>query len=122
MNKKIVRIIIVAAGCGYWAIAGFGYESSGKRDPFIPLIGQEKGDRPSKLEDIALIEDVLLEGIAIGPSGKNIAILNGRMVKEKDKIGLLEIKKIYKKTVEFSIDGKDYTLSLQDEKGINVGE
>jgi len=122
MNKKIVYIIVVAVGCGYWAGAGFGYEANGKRDPFIPLIGQEKGSRPNSLEDITLIEDVLLEGIAIGPSGKNIAILNGQMVKEKEKIGLIEIKKISKKTVELSIEGKVHTLSLREEEGIEVGE
>ncbi len=122
MNKRVLYIVVAAVGCGYWAQMGFGYESNGKRDPFIPLIGQEKGHRPSSLEEITLIEDVLLEGIAIGPSGKNIAILNGQMVKEKDKFGLLQIKKISKKTVELSIDGKDYTLSLQDEKGIKVDE
>ena len=122
MNRKIVYIIVVAVGCGYWASAGFGYESNGKRDPFIPLIGQEKGNRPGSLEEITSIEDVLLEGIAIGSSGKNVAILNGQMVKENNKFGLLQIKKISKKTVELSIDGKVYTLSLQDEKGIKVGE
>ena len=122
MTKKIVYIVIVAVGCGYWASAGSGYESNGKRDPFIPLIGQEKVNRPSSLEEIASIEDVLLKGIAIGPSGKNIAILNGQMVKENDKFGLLQIKKISKNTVEISIDGKVHTLSLQEEKGIKVGE
>ena len=99
-----------------------GYESKGKRDPFIPLIGQDKGSRPAGLEGIVNIQDVLLEGIAMGPLGKNIAILNGQMVKENDKFGLLQIKKISKKTVELSIDGKVYTLNLQDEKGIKVGE
>ena len=122
MNKKIVYITIVAVGCGYLASAGFGYESNGKRDPFIPIIGQEKGNHPSSLEEITLIEDVLLEGIAIGPSGKNIAILNGQMVKEKDRFGLLQIKKISKNTVELSIDGEVHILSLQEEKGIKVGE
>jgi len=122
MNKKIVYIIIVAVGCGYWASAGFGYESNAKRDPFVPLMGQEKGNRPSSLEEITSIEDVIVEGIAIEPSGKNIAILNGQMVKEKDKIGFLQIKKISKNTVELSIDGKVHTLSLQEEKGIKVGE
>jgi hypothetical protein len=122
MNRKIVYIIIVAVGFGYWAEAGSCYESNGKRDPFVPLVGQEKGSRPVSLAEIASIEDVILEGIALGPLGKNIAILNGQMVKEKDRFGAIQIKKISKKTVEFSIEGKDYTLSLQEEKGIKVGE
>ncbi len=99
-----------------------GYESKGKRDPFVPLVGQDKGSHSTGLEGIVSVNDVLLEGIAIGPSGKNIAILNGQIVKEKDRFGLLQIKKISKKTVELSIDGKVHTLSLQEEKGIKVGE
>ena len=87
-----------------------------------PLIGQDKGGRSGGLEGITSVQDVLLEGIAIGPSGKNIAILNGQMVKEKDKFGLLQIKKISKKTVELLIDGQVHTLNLQEEKGIKVGE
>ncbi len=127
MKRKIVYIIIVMAV--FAAVLSSllpgtisGYESKGKRDPFIPLIGQDKGSRPAGLEGIVNIQDVLLEGIAMGPLGKNIAILNGQMVKENDKFGLLQIKKISKKTVELSIDGKVYTLNLQDEKGIKVGE
>ena len=122
MNKKIVYIIVVALGCAYWAGAASGYESNGKRDPFIPLISKEKEARPSGLEGVTSIEDVTLEGIAIGPLGKNIAILNGQMVKEKDRVGILQVNKISKKTVELLIDGKVHTLSLQDEEGIKVGK
>jgi hypothetical protein len=125
MKRKIVYIIMVmaAAALSYLVPAPVsGYESKGKRDPFVPLVGQDKGGSSAGLEGIVSVNDVLLEGIAIGPMGKNIAILNGQMVKEKDKFGLLQINKISKKTVELSIDGKVHTLSLQEEKGIKVGE
>ncbi|MDO8536147.1 MAG: hypothetical protein Q7S30_03980 [Candidatus Omnitrophota bacterium] len=127
MKRNIVYIIIlmaVAAAGLLCAMPGqvSGYEPKGKRDPFIPLVGQEKASRPAGLEGIISIQDVLLEGIAIGPSGKNIAILNGQMVKEKDKFGVLEVKKISKKMIELSIEGKDFTLSLQDEEGIKIGK
>ena len=125
MNRKIVYIIIVIAVAGILYLLPrpvSGYESKGKRDPFVPLVGQDRGNRSAGLGGIVSVNDVLLEGIAIGSSGKNIAILNGQIVKEKDKFGLLQIKKINKKTVEISIDGKVHTLSLQEEKGIKVGE
>ncbi|MDP3730824.1 MAG: hypothetical protein Q8R14_04805 [Candidatus Omnitrophota bacterium] len=127
MNRRIVYIIIVAASVAaalscLLPRSASGYEPKGKRDPFVPLLGQEKRNRPAGLEGVAAVEDVLLEGIAIGPLGKNIAILNGQMVKEADQFGLLRVKKISKKTVELSIDGKDHTLSLQDEEGIKIGK
>ena len=99
-----------------------GYESKGKRDPFVPLIGQDKDNRSGGLEGIVSVNDLFLEGIAIGPSGKSIAILNGQMVRENDKFGLLQIKKISKKTVDLSIDEKDYTIDLKDEEGIKIGK
>jgi hypothetical protein len=125
MNRKIVYIITVTVAAALVYLPSgpvYGYESKGKRDPFVSLVGQDKGSHSAGLEGIVSIQDVLLEGIAMGPSGKNIAILNGQMVKEKDRFGLLQIKKISKKTVELSIDGKVHTLSLQEEKGIKVGE
>lgn len=89
------------------------YESKGKRDPFIPLIGQEKA-KVVGLDNITSVEDVNLEGIAIGAGGKNVAILNGQMVKDNDKFGTLQIKKVSRKEVRISIDEKDYTLKLQE--------
>ncbi len=125
MKRKIVYIIIVVAAAMMLYLLPeqvFGYEPKGKRDPFVPLVGQEKGNRLAGLKGVVSINDVTLEGIAIGSSGKNIAILNGEMVKENDQFGLIQIKKISRKTVELSIEGKDHILSLQEEKGIKVGE
>ena len=103
--------------------AAFEYESNGKRDPFVPLIGQEKAKKISGLEDITSIEDIKLEGIAIGASGKKAAILNGRMVKDNDLFGVLHIKNISQSTVQLSIEGKDYTLKLpKPEEENKVGE
>lgn len=90
-------------------IQKFDYESKGKRDPFVPLIGQEKA-KGSGLENILSINDVALEGIAVGSKGKNAAILNGQMVKENEVFGVVRIKKISRKSVIISIEGKDYTL------------
>jgi len=96
----------------------FEYSSKGKRDPFVPLIGQEK-PKIFGLADITSIEEVRLEGIAIGAAGHNIAILNGQMVKENDVFGCICIKKISLKSVELSIEDSNYTLTLQEpDKGI----
>jgi hypothetical protein len=94
----------------------FKYESRGRRDPFVPLIGQE---RPAvlKLEDVTSIDDVKLEGIAVGPQGKKMAVLSGEMVKEGDKFGDLEIKEISKKEISLTIGGKPYKMNLSEEGG-----
>jgi hypothetical protein len=95
--------------------ADFRYDSRGKRDPFVPLIGM---DRPAvtKLEDIASIDDIRLEGIASG-GGKTVAILNGEALKEGDRAGDVELKKIGKKQVTILIGGKPYDVYLPGEEG-----
>jgi hypothetical protein len=126
MNRRILCTIIVVAGCVCWPHVGLGYDSGGKRDPFVTLIERNKEKAkykiPSGLEGVTSIQEVLLEGIAMGPMGKNAAIMNGQMVKENDKVGIVQIKKISKKKVELLVGGKDYTVSLQDEKGIKIGK
>ncbi len=98
------------------AIDAFKYDASGRRDPFIPLVGNEKPANTG-LEDISSLEDVKLEGIALGPKGRNRAIINGEMVKEGDKFGILEIKKITKKEVNILLGGAEHKLSLSEEGG-----
>ena len=96
----------------------FHYDSHGKRDPIVPLIGQEKaGGGMVALSEIASVDDVKLEGIAGQAAGKRTAIINGELVKENFKIGEIEIKKIMKNSIVLIISGKEYTVPLPEEGG-----
>ena len=106
--------------CADTSYKDFFYDPQGKRDPFIPLIGQEKNVMGAGLETVASPDDLKLEGIATGAGGKQAAILNGQIVKEKDKFGSLVIKKISRKSVEISIEGRDYKLSLKEPEKDNA--
>ena len=108
----VSAVVVSLAEC-----APFKYESKSKRDPFVPLIGADK-TVATGLENATSVKDLNLEGIANGPKGKNIAILNGEMVKEGDKFGILEIKSISQKAVNVSIDKTDYTLNLSEEGAV----
>lgn len=91
------------------------YEFRGKRDPFVPLVGM---DRPTvtKLEDISSVDDIKLEGIAFA-GGKRIALLNGEVLKEGDRVGDVEMKAVANKFVTISISGKSYDIYLPGEEG-----
>ena len=94
------------------------YDSHGKRDPMVPLIGQEKSRGGAvALADIASVDDVKLEGIVGQATGKRAAIINGELVKENFKIGEIEVKKITKDSVVLTISGKEYTVPLPEEGG-----
>lgn len=94
----------------------FRYETRGKRDPFVPLIGSGKVVS-AELEDILSIEDVHLEGMATATKGNKIVMINGQMLKENEKVGNLVIKHIGNKVVMILLDGKEYKLSLSEEGG-----
>lgn len=123
MKRIIVisSILLSVLGLSCGIEIGLAYESKGKRDPFVSLIGGVKS-AVTGLENIASIDDLRLEGIAMGPSGNNMAILNGEMVKENDVYGLLEIKKITKNSITVSIEGVKYTLNLIEPGGEKSGK
>ena len=119
----LIAYICVFALYGYCAEAAsydFSYDAKGKRDPFVPLVGQEKS-AGAGLETIASIDELKLEGIATGAGGRQVAIINGRRVKKNDKFGALLIKNISIKSVDISIEGRDYTLTLQEPGKENAG-
>ena len=105
---------IVFLYCAYCQPAQ--YDAKGKRDPLVPLVGFV-GSKVIGAEDIASIEDVRLEGIAIGAGGKKAVIMNGKILKENDNLGKLAVKKITNLYVTFSISGKDYILNLPKDGG-----
>ena len=94
----------------------FKYDARGRRDPFVPLIGQDKVT-VAGLSEITSVEDIKLEGIAIGAKGKKTAIINGEIVKVGAKTGEVEIKSIDHKSVTLTISGKEYKVSLSEEGG-----
>lgn len=118
--RKIVSIILISSAAIFILVFAYGesfqYESKGKRDPFVPLIGSGKAVTTG-LEDIVSIDDVNLEGIAVGLRGKRIAVINGQLLKENEKIGNLKIIRITDKMVTLSINDKVYQLNLPEEGG-----
>jgi len=92
----------------------FKYDAKGKRDPFVPLVGVERAKK-SGLEDVVSIDDIKLEGIAVGPGGKKTAVINGKMLKEGDKVGVVEIRKIDKRAVTLVVGGTEYNIALPKE-------
>ncbi|MFH1380648.1 MAG: hypothetical protein ABIH57_00555 [Candidatus Omnitrophota bacterium] len=116
MKKSIILGIAVSMMFGLCAHAEdvYTYQSNGKRDPLIPLVGVNIS-AISSLDDIVNIEDVVLQGVATGAGGEKIAILNGEMVKVGQSGGRVTVKSISKDKVTITIDDEDYTLVMQEE-------
>ncbi|MDD5428101.1 MAG: hypothetical protein PHI58_02565 [Candidatus Omnitrophica bacterium] len=121
MKKKIffaVLVLMSAAIAGLLTAEQFKYDARGKRDPFVPLIGQDKSSAGSMpLAEISSIDEIVLEGIAGEAAGKRTAIMNGELVKENSRYGDIVVKKITKDSVLITVSGKEYTVNLPEEGG-----
>jgi len=100
----------------YAGADNFEYNSHGRRDPFVSLVGPEK-PVAAKLADITSAEDIRLEGIVSGAKGEMAAMMNGEMIKVNDKIGYIVVKSITKAGVILTVGGKEYELKLPEEGG-----
>ncbi|MFH1877575.1 MAG: hypothetical protein ABH883_02060 [Candidatus Omnitrophota bacterium] len=122
MIIRRVRIFIVAVVvCVVWdhaclhASEGSGtvYQSYGRRDPFVPLIGvHTKGAGEKTLSDVFTVDDISLQGILCDGDGEKKAILNGEIVKAGDQKGLVSIVGISDNAVTVKIDEETYAVKL----------
>lgn len=113
----LLLITMQGAVLGFAEEEAYVYDSRGKRDPFIPLVGVAVTTVGS-LEDVMSIEDVKLQGVASNAAGVQIAIINGEMIKEGEKSGRVTLKKITKEKIIILIDEESYEISLYSDKKI----
>jgi hypothetical protein len=91
----------------------FVYNEHGKRDPFGPLISPS-GTMITYDSDITAT-DMNLEGIVLDSKGNNLAIINGKIVKAKERLGPYTVEAILNDHVEL-IQGQEH-LTVKFKKG-----
>lgn len=110
------RQFIVCLACSLITTIGwsdekvFVYDDHGRRDPFWSLVNP--GGTIVTYETDFVITDLTLEGISVGASGDNIAIINGRVVKTNDTIGQFVVSKINKDSVILTKGQEKFELKL----------
>lgn len=116
----MVKIIILAllistltAGSGYCA-SSYMYDSRGKRDPFVPLVGVNVKAAES-IEDILSIDDVNLQGIAADSMGRMFAIINSEIVHVGETRGRVTIEDVSRNSVKLRIEETAYTIMIYEE-------
>ena len=109
----VISIILLLTGA-LFAESGFKYDAAGKRDPFVPLVSKD-GAYISDAYGVKGVRDIRLEGILWDEVKGSVAIINGEIVKEGQKIGSLKVLKIDKDAVIFELDGKKARVKLINE-------
>ncbi len=118
MSGRITKIVAVcllflnAAGLEAQTAQEFTYDSKGRRDPFVPLIGQGH----QREEDGNLSGELRLEGIILDPGKESLAVINGKVVKEGDSFGPYKVAKIERTSVLLSKENETFSLRLPSQK------
>lgn len=86
------------------------YDSGNRRDPFVPLTGEENVSMPTGSSSAKL------EGIIYDPGEQSMAILNGKTYRTGETVGDATILKILKDHVVISIKGEERALWIRDEE------
>ena len=109
--------VILALYSVAWAnVREFTYKDNGNRDPFISLVTPDGRILPGA-RVVSDSENIELEGIIWDPNGKSVAIINGKLVKEKQRIMKMQVLKIKQASVILQKEGKVIVVNLKKEGG-----
>ncbi len=86
------------------------YDPGKRRDPFVPLSGEENASV------VAASSSVKLEGIIYDPGEQSMAILNGKTYQKGEAVGDATVVRILKDHVVISVDGEEKTLWIRVEE------
>ena len=117
MNKIhftiVLCVVAIWAGMAGAAEEQFVYDDHARRDPFWRLL--TPGGVIINYEIDILITDMILEGIIFDPGRQNLAIVNGKVIKAGDTIGLYTVIAVEEKRVLLRKGNEDFVLNLKKE-------
>lgn len=91
------------------------YDDHGRRDPLWPLVSPAGNIIDYEKKEFQFT-DLKLEGIISGAGDKNLAIINGQILKANDQVGSFVVTRIGKDTVVLMKDQQEFTLELKKEE------
>ena len=95
--------------CGSLHADEITYDSGRRRDPFVPLKGEDISTSTSS-------SGVKLEGIIYDPGEQSMAILNGKTYQTGEAVGDATVLKILKDHVVISVGEEEKTLWIREEE------
>ena len=112
--RKFIFLLSVCIVSGVFAPAdgrAFVYDDHGRRDPFVPQVSAT-GTVITYEADLTA-GDMVLEGIVADAQGNNVAVINGRIIKQGDMIGPFAVAAVRLDDVELVKDGQRFTVKLK---------
>ena len=110
----VVGVLLLILVSSSFAASEIVYDSGKRRDPFVPLTGEENVSMSGRSSGVKL------EGIIYDPGERSMAILNGKTYLKGEAVGDATVVKILKDHVVISVDGEEKTLWIREEEKIKV--
>lgn len=120
-NILVLLLSLVVVSGASANVRDFTYQSKGNRDPFKSLVTKDGRILPGA-RTVSETGDVELEGIIWDPNGRSMAIINGKLVKEKQRIMNMQVLKIKKASIILQKGGKVMVIKLKKEGGSSNGK
>jgi len=95
--------------------AASGYDPLTRRDPFVPLIGVQKGSPTGGIWNIFSVDDIVLQGIVVNPDGSRSAVINGEVIPEGEMIEQVFIKEVNVNSVVITLNDETHEIKLYEE-------
>ena len=114
-----LSIIIIAQAQAN--VRDFDYQDNGNRDPFSSLVTKDGRILPGA-RTTSETGNIELEGIIWDPNGKSMAIINGKLVKEKQRVMNMQVLKIKKASIILQKGGKVMVINLKKGGGNSDGK
>ncbi|MBI3314966.1 MAG: hypothetical protein HYZ86_03375 [Candidatus Omnitrophica bacterium] len=113
MRKFIVLLYVCIVPAVFASADGgaFVYDDHGRRDPFMPQVSAAGAVITYEADLTA--GDMVLEGIVADAQGNNVAVINGKIVKQGDRIGLYAVAAVRPDDVELVKDDQRFTVKLK---------
>lgn len=114
MKLLLALFYLFVIPCVWAESTPFVYDDHGKRDPLWSLVNAS-GNIISYETDL-ISTDLNLEGIMVGADGRSLAIINGKVLKENERIGQFSVLSISKDSVIISKEDQKFELKLKKEE------
>jgi type II secretory pathway component PulC len=108
--RWILELLFVTVAAGSLNAEDVIYDAGKRRDPFVPLSGEES------VLVTASSSGVKLEGIIYDPNGRSMAILSGKTYMTGEAVGDASVVKIRRDHVVISVGGEEQILWIREEE------
>ncbi|MCK4993506.1 MAG: hypothetical protein KAS13_00490 [Candidatus Omnitrophica bacterium] len=121
VNILVILLSMIVVSGARASSRDFTYQSKGNRDPFMSLVTKDGRILPGA-RVVSETGDVELEGIIWDPKGKSMAIINGKLVKEQQRVMNMQVLKIKKDSIILQKGGNVIVINLTKERGTSDGK